>query len=370
MHFQPPPISLSLGVPRRAATLSTLTAGLLGVFLLTATAHAQTPRAMTSSYSPESYKARETHGAVDVRTIGDGAQRVYLFVPARPRPVENVPVVLLHHGWLGMNPLNFGAVIDHLARSGHAVVYPVYQESDKTSPQGVTETAGAANRRALDVLEKSFGLRPAPGRTLYYGFSMGAAIALGLALDPQRYNLPPPDALVLTGPGDAHHVAHGELGRSIVGPLQLLPPTLPIAIVTGEADPIGLPTARRLMARLCQIPRERRVMMVLPSDERSGRKVMAGHGSPGAPDSRYDFPLTSNDLSATLQGRPAYEASGSLNQLDFHGYWKVLDGVLDSLRTGELQPVVFGDGTPEQLSLGSWPDGTPYRPLRLEDPCR
>ena len=31
MHFQPPPMSRSLGVPRRAATLSTLTAGLLGV---------------------------------------------------------------------------------------------------------------------------------------------------------------------------------------------------------------------------------------------------------------------------------------------------------------------------------------------------
>ena len=97
---------------------------------------------------------------------------------------------------------------------------------------------------------------------------------------------------------------------------------------------------------------------------------MAGHGSPGAPDSRYDFPLASNDLPSTLPGRPTYEASGSLNQLDFHGYWKVVDGVLDSLRTGELQPVVFGNGTPEQLSLGSWPDGTPYRPMRLEDPCR
>ena len=45
-------------------------------------------------------------------------------------------------------------------------------------------------------------------------------------------------------------------------------------------------------------------------------------------------------------------------------------GVLDSLRLGTLQPVVFGPGTPEQLSLGSWPDGTPYKPARLEDPCR
>lgn len=365
MPFQP---SRSLSLlssalrPALAACLTTL--------LLSAPAHAQAPRAMTSSYSPESYKARETHAAVDVRVIGDGAQRAYLFVPARPRPVGQVPVVLLHHGWLGMSPLNFGAMIDHLARSGHAVVYPVYQDSDKTSPQTVTETAGAANRRALDVLEKSFGLRPEPGRTLYYGFSMGAAISLGLALDPQRFNLPPPDAIVLTGPGDAHHVARGELGKSIIGPIQLLPPTLPIAIVTGEVDPIGLPTARKLMAKLCHIPRERRVMMVLPSDENNGRKVMAGHGSPGAPDSRYDFALSSQDFPSTLVGRPVYESSGSLNQLDFHGYWKVVDGVLDSLRLGTLQPVVFGPGTPEQLSLGSWPDGTPYKPARLEDPCR
>jgi dienelactone hydrolase len=346
-----------------------LAAGLCAL-LLAPPAQGQMPsRAMTSSYSPESYKARETHGAVEVRVLGDGAQRAYLFVPAQPRPVGQVPVVLLHHGWLGMNPLNFGAVIDHLARSGHAVIYPVYQESDKTPPQVVTDNAGAADRRALDLLATSFGLQPAPGRTLYYGFSMGVAISLNLALNPQRYGLPPPDALVLTAPGDAYHVAHGELAKSIIGPVQLLPPALPIAILTGEADPIGLPTARRLMGKLCHIPRERRVLMVLPSDEHQGRKVTAGHGSPGAPDSRYDFDPARRDVPATLPGRPAYEASGSLNQLDFHGYWKVIDGVLDSLRLGELQPVVFGLGLPDQLSLGAWPDGTPFKPLRLEDPC-
>lgn len=343
-------------------------ASALAVFLLPMRLHASDD--LEARFGPQALQARQKHAAVDVLTIGDGADRVYVFVPAQPALHGKVPLVLLHHGWQGMNPLNFGALIDHLVRSGQVVVYPVYQLSADTSPQVVTQNAARADRRGIDALERQRGLRLDPQRVLYVGYSMGAAISLNLALDPARYQLPAPRALVLEAPGDAYHVAHGDDARSIIGEVEKLPADLPMAILTGSADTsIGLPTARKLAARLCQIRADRRVLMVLPSDEHAGKAVHAAHGSPGAPDSRYDFALKRTDIPTQIPGRDGFEPSASLNQLDFYGYWKVIDAMVDSLPERSLPDAVFGNGSAAQLYLGTWPDGTPYKLTTVETPC-
>ncbi|MDR0481505.1 MAG: alpha/beta hydrolase fold domain-containing protein, partial [Gallionellaceae bacterium] len=252
----------------------------LGFCLPTGSARAQTPAQMEMQFDPHAAEQRHTHAAVSVMTLGDGAQRVYVFMPAQPALHGKVPMVFFHHGWRGMNPMNFGALIDHLARSGQVVIYPVYQDSDSTSPQVVTRNAAAADRRALAALNERYRLTPDPQRILYYGFSMGAAISLNFALEPKRYGLPAPRALVLAAPGDAMHVARGDDARSIIGPVEMLPSDLPIVMLAGSADTaIGLPTARLLAGRLCGIRSDRRALFVLPSDEHDGKKVNAGHGA-------------------------------------------------------------------------------------------
>jgi len=343
----------------------------LALALLTVAAHALSPDELEAQLGPRALEQRHRHAAVDVMTLGEGAQRVYVFMPAQPALRGEVPVVLFHHGWQGMNPLNFGGLIDHLVRGGQVVIYPVYQDSAQAPPQAVTANAAEASRRALAALKTRYALTPDPRRVLYYGYSMGAAIALNLALNPEAHQLPAPRALALVAPGDAHHVAHGEQARSIIGPVEYLPPSLPVALLTGAADTsIGLPTARLLAARLCGIRADRRVLMVLPSGEHGDKKVNAGHGSPGAPDSRYDFDLARRDIPTRIAGRSGFEASASLNQLDFYGYWKVLDALTDSLGNDSLPASVFGSGTPEQLYLGLWSDGTPYPPASIEYHCR
>jgi dienelactone hydrolase len=352
----------------RRALYTLICASLLAALLAPAAVRADD--ALEARLGPQALSARQRHAAVDVLTIGNGEQRVYVFVPAQPALHGKVPLVLLHHGWQGMNPLNFGALIDHLARSGQVVIYPVYQLSADTSPQLVTRNAAEADRRGIEALQQQRGLRPDPQRVLYVGYSMGAAISLNLALDPASHGLPAPRALVLEAPGDAYHVAHGDDARSIIGEVEKLPADLPVAILTGSADTsIGLPTARKLAARLCQIRADRRVLMVLPSDQHAGKNVHAAHGSPGAPDTRYDFALKRNDIPTRIPGRDGFEASGSLNQLDFYGYWKVIDAMVDSLPDGGLPDAVFGNGTPAQRYLGMWPDGTPYTPATVENPC-
>lgn len=359
------------------------------VFIMTMPANAAPPEfemlASPAAFTPQAYKARETHAAVEVRFTGEGAKRAYLFVPSAPRPTpgSDISVVFFHHGWQGMNPMNFGSLIDHLTRTGHAVIYPVYQDNKHTPPALVTDNAGDADREALALLAAEFGLSPRAGQTLYYGFSIGAAISVNLALKPEAYGLPPADALILIAPGDAIHVDNRRWLDTIYGPVEHLPATLPIVLMTGAEDNIGLPTARKLAARLCHISREHRIFYVLPSSTHGGRKIAAGHGSPGAPDTRYNFSPKQTTIPRTLAGRPSFEPSASLNQLDYSGYWKIITGVLTGLAaaptgsdTTGRQPrsrfpaYVFDQGSDLQLTLGTWEDGTPLAPMHIEEPCR
>ncbi|MGL4667356.1 MAG: hypothetical protein ACRCWR_05445 [Saezia sp.] len=341
----------------------------LSIFILMMQAtHAQMPSEQIdlSRYSSQSYKSREIHGEVELRVIGQKEERVFLFVPAAPHLKNEAPIVFFHHGWQGMNPMNFGALIDHLVRSGHVVIYPVFQNAERTSPLALTHNAGQANRIALNLLAKEFGLSPKQGQTLYYGFSIGSAISVNLALAPEEYGLPPADAVIMIAPGDAFHLDLGQTYESIYRSLKDLPPTLPIVIMTGEEDDIGLPTARSLYAGLTQSPQK--ILYILPPSRQGSRKVAAGHGSPGAPDSRYNFSAEQQQFPTRLKGLPTYEKSASLNQLDFFGYWKIIDGLLDGLKKdGAFSDIVFGSGSAQQLSLGVWEDGTPLTPMKIEN---
>jgi hypothetical protein len=48
--------------------------------------------------------------------------------------------------------------------------------------------------------------------------------------------------------------------------------------------------------------------------------------------------------------------------VDYYGYWKLFDALLDCSRKGQNCQYAFG-GTAEQTSLGSWSDGTPIKPM-------
>lgn len=358
----------------------------LCAILLCVMMSAQTPSSPSTPNKPQAVipgtdaiEARQTHGAVELAALGEGMHRVYIFLPAQPSIIGKAPVVFFEHGWQGTNPKNYGALIDHLAREGNIVIYPVYQLDNDTSPQLVTAAAAEAERTALNELHHR-GIEIDAQRVVYFGYSMGSAIALNLAVHAEAEHLPAAQALVLAAPGDAYHVAQGEKAKSIWPNLKELPATLPIAIVTGQDDlAIGLPTGRKLAAALCNVSKpDRRVLLVLPADTHAGSRVTSGHAAPGSPDSRYDFELTTPRaaLPKIIPGRTGYEPSISLNQLDFFGFWRVLDALIDSLATVPstsaryVPPAqVFVSSTPAQTYLGSWADGTPYKPALVEDPC-
>lgn len=325
---------------------------------------------LNARYAPAAWLTQRTHRNVEVMTVGDGPSRAYVFMPQNPGATR-APLVFFHHGWLGMNPKNFGGLIDLLVRRGAVVIYPVYQDGDQTPPQRVTEIAGQADASALALLQMRYPERVDTDKVFYLGFSMGASISLNLALKPERFGLPAPRAMLLIAPGDAHHVAKGALAESIIGHVEALPRNLPTVLVAGMADSqIGLPTARSLAARLCHLPERQRALILFPSDSDEGVRIQAGHGSAGAPDSRYDFPDSRAPVLTSIPGRNDFEASGSLNLLDYYGYWRLATRLLDWVDGKDYPEEIFSRNTAENRFLGIWPSGKPYAEALIEDPCR
>jgi hypothetical protein len=185
------------------------------------------------------------------------------------------------------------------------VIYPVYQaEGEKTSPQKITANAAQGVRAAIDMLRQSHPQLIDEGKTLYWGFSMGASISTNFAVRHTELGIPAPRAVVLVAPGDAYHVVHGADSVPTVARLESVPPTLPVFLVSGAADTsIGVPTARAWAARLCHLPRSHRTLLMLPSHSDGGQQISSAHGSPGAPDSRFDFPDATANVPKRITGR-------------------------------------------------------------------
>ena len=346
----------------------------IGALASPSAAPAATPsppeQSLLKQSSPATWEARRRYRDIAVDTVGSGETRAYVFRPDAGS-LNGLPLVLFMHGWRGTNPKNFGGLIDLLVRSGAVVIYPVYQgEGEKTSPQKITANAAQGARVAIEMLRQSHPELADEGKTLYWGFSMGASISTNFATRHAELGLPAPRAMVLVAPGDAYHVVHGSESAPIVARLESLPPTLPIFLVSGVADTsIGVPTARAWAARLCHLPRSHRTLLLLPSHSDGGQQISSAHGSPGAPDSRFDFPDATANVPKRIAGRDGFEHSGSLNLLDFYGYWRITMAMFDYVAGGAYPAALFTPRSPENRFLGVWPSGKPYAAAIEEEVC-
>lgn len=82
-------------------------------------------------------------------------------------------------------------------------------------------------------------------------------MAINLAARAPNNGMPSASMLLLSAPGDAHHVHRGPLGRSIlVTSLDRLPASVPVVIMSGSEDStIGVPTAIAYWNQICAQPR-------------------------------------------------------------------------------------------------------------------
>lgn len=351
---------------RFTATLTVLLCALLTSIV--SQLHAQEIPKLTD-FEPESYKKQEVFNTIKVMTLGDGADRSYAFYPENPS-AKQLPLVIFLHGWMGTNPKNFGALIDHLVRRGSVVIYPVYQVDGNTVPQSITDTAAKSIALILKKLELENPDLIDTQKTMYYGFSMGASMSINFANNPSKYGLPPPKGMVLAAPGDAHHVAHKELAISIVNqPISQIPLSIPIALLTGQEDKtIGVQTATAYWNEICQQKRQK-IFITWPSGKADDESIASGHGAPGAPDERYDFSNINGPTPIeSLERLESFPESKSINNLDFYGQWKVVTGFLDAIKNSSVPTWIF---TENQImsDLGKFKNGQAYPHAWIEKSC-
>ena len=98
------------------------------------------------------------HASVTKNRYGKGGQEYWIFEPASPKP-RTAPVIIFLHGWGGMNPLYYGAWLDHLVKRGNIVVYPRYQSSLLTPIKDFLPNTLSAVKDAVHRLQTERGLK-------------------------------------------------------------------------------------------------------------------------------------------------------------------------------------------------------------------
>ncbi len=304
------------------------------------------------------------HAAVTKNEFGIGAQAYLLYEPADPTP-PSAPVVVFLHAFGVINPHAYGAWIGHIVRRGNSVIFPIYQDS-LMDPATYTANALAAVRDGLDMLASPGHVSPDSSKFALVAHSLGGMIAMNLAALAESAGLPQPRAVLLTHPADAN--VSIESAPSIrEGGYAAIPSTVLFLAVVGSNDRLaGEVGAIVLFDAIPQVPLENREVVKVFSDNRGTTPLVANHSAPLAADEAFD---TGQSLSEgnRLLGKRNGESGVAPDALDYFGYWKFTDALLDAAFVGVHRQYALGD-TPRQTFMGVFPDGTPVHPAEVIRP--
>src|SRR5688500_3888082 len=132
-----------------------------------------------------------SHTAVNKNRYGKGGQEYWIFEPDAPKPAAAAPVIVFLHGWGGMNPMYYGAWIDHLVKRGDIVIYPRYQASLLTAIKDFTPYTLFAIKHALKRLQPEPGhVKPDLNKFATVGHSVGGILAASVAALASESDLP------------------------------------------------------------------------------------------------------------------------------------------------------------------------------------
>lgn len=309
--------------------------------------------------------AEYKHASVEAMRTGQGPSEYWVFTPNDPRP-EQAPVVIFLHGWGGVHPRVYGAWLQHIVRKGHIVVFPRYQLEDKLRTPGDIMFAGAqeAVQDAWAYLTTQSAVKPGAERTVWIGHSMGGVLAVKVAAAASTLGLPPAGALLLIQPGGHDVVPLGDLSA--------LPLDAVVEIMTGDEDTLaGESGAKAIAAALSGLEGRRVEILTMRSERRSRPALVADHFAPLGV--ARDFP-PANIVGGEMDmpggplrdwRRERRQNRYDLDALDYFGFWKVGDALLDATFRGTNLEFGFGN-TSEQRFMGTLSDGTPVTPLIVE----
>lgn len=328
----------------------------------------------------------DSTGEVVRRAVGRASNTTYVFHMASA-PAEPRSVVVLLHAWGAVNPAIYGAWIEQLARGGHLVLFPAFQQLGKTRPMEATETTAVLIKAALAELATDPQAKPDPGKLLYVGHSAGSAIAMNLAASARDLGLPVPKLVYAIMPGG---IASDERARGIMlADLSKVDADTTIATIVGDREFQAADRAsRRILRETSAVPISRKLFMRAASDDHGFPALSATLASPASPNEGYDSsaikvqPDPPVDPKLARQNRPRWAPDmvltgeqtvlvgqlqrGTTDTLDYLAYWKTFDMLAAATLSGGDMAGLRAD--PAFLDMGRWTDGWPVRRLTAEIP--
>lgn len=360
---------------------SLLPALLLGVSLAASSAHAATPpQQPEQGPGGRDYKSSE----VVKRAIGTASAGTFVFhgndTPAKPRPV-----VVFLHSWGGVNPGLYGGWIDHLARKGHLVLFPRFQDVNRSRPADASNLAEDLIQGALASLAEDSNARPDLTRVAFIGHSAGVPIALNLAAGVSSGKVPAPKLIFGLMPGG---IASNEKERGILlRDLSTIDPATLIIAMSGDRDYLPSDRASRLILQQASaVPATRKLFMRASSDDHGFPALTATLASPGSPKADYDASAIklppdpprdpkqrntwrwSADMSLSGPQTILTQQLGNnvTDTLDYLAFWKTFDIASEAAFAGKDASVLQRD--PKFVDMSTWSDGWPVKRLSAQMP--
>ncbi|GJM36035.1 MAG: hypothetical protein DHS20C18_50360 [Saprospiraceae bacterium] len=274
----------------------------------------------------------------------------WLFEPAAPRP-DSARVVVFMHGYGAYNPMIYGEWINHLVRRGNIVIFPRYQRNlIFPRPPRFGRNASQGIRDALVELDTGQHVRPIVEPLVIVGHSYGGVVAADLGVNFEAYEIPQPKGLLLCAPGSGPF-----RGGRLKSYEQMPEDTYLLVMVSDNDRVVGDKFGHLVYETAVNTPHRNLIRQY--RDDYGSKPIRDGHNESY---SLYpDFDIGKRNFSSKRA-----LSIGRLDAVDYYGYWKLLDALIDYTANGTNYEYAFGN-TPQQTFLGEWSDGTPIRPLEV-----
>jgi len=311
------------------------------------------------------------HAAVIKNRYGKSAQEYWIYEPDKPKPTR-APVVIFLHGWGGMNPLYYGAWIDHIVKRGNIVVFPRYQSGLLTRREAFIPNTLDAIKASLKQLQTEPGhVRPDLDKVAVVGHSLGGVLAASVAALAHESGLPRIRAVMSVEPGLTRNPANVPMPD-----LKKIERDTLLLSVAGDRDTLVEDyDAKRIYHESSRVTAENKDFVRLVTDDRGSPALIANHRAPTAPDKEYDNgegdltdrrPSIGSGSAKQVEGQADSARTPAVDALDYYGLWKLFDALCDAAFYAKNREFALGN-TPQQRFMGKWSDGVPVKELFVTD---
>ncbi len=291
-----------------------------------------------------------SHASVNFQSYAEEADGYYLFEPQQPQP-DSAHVIVFFHGYGAYNPMAYGQWIEHLVRKGNIVIFPRYQKSMLSPlPSDYADNCAIAIKDALQKLSSGNHVRPKKSNLSFVGHSFGGAILANLSVNYKTFGIPKPSVAMLCSPGT------GFVSMGTLDSYEGMPADIKLLVTVSEHDKIvGDEFALRVFNEAKNV-KDRNLIRQF-RDTHNDEYISAEHNEVYCLLMDYDSGHRSPSARRSMR-------ISRTNYIDYYGYWKWFDALLDCSRNGNYCEYALGN-TAEQRSLGCWADGTAIREVEV-----